>query len=275
MPIHETTDGVAADMERIFKPLTGRAIVPAFHHDRDDRRGHIGRGWQRLTLAAPALVLLVTAVLATGYGLADRPAERAKEVASAARLPRARVATAVTPPSAPALSVPVPALTTPSAAATSSGASAVNPRAPATDAPASIAETPATGNPDAAEALPARAPVRRPDMAAQPEPRREVAEARPVAPARERADPAPTVPQCTPGSLEDRCIYQDVLQADTKLRLVYDRAKQEGVSKLWLSAVARRWIRVREDAEEDPDGAIRRYGRLADALDEERRRVVR
>jgi hypothetical protein len=78
-----------------------------------------------------------------------------------------------------------------------------------------------------------------------------------------------------PGSLEDRCVYQDVLQADSRLRAIYQRAKQDGVSKLWLSAIARRWSRAHEDVKEDPGGSIRRYERLADALDEEDRRVTR
>lgn len=80
--------------------------------------------------------------------------------------------------------------------------------------------------------------------------------------------------ECEEGSLDDRCIYQDVLKADNRLRGAFARARRSGVPSDRLTAIQRRWTLAREDAESDPDGTIRRYDRLADLLDQEREEVA-
>jgi uncharacterized protein YecT (DUF1311 family) len=77
------------------------------------------------------------------------------------------------------------------------------------------------------------------------------------------------------GCTDDECLYRDVLAADRRLRRAYDRAVRAGVSSDWLAGVNRRWVRARDRAQDDPDGAIDRYERLAEALDAERREAGR
>ena len=80
--------------------------------------------------------------------------------------------------------------------------------------------------------------------------------------------------QCEPGSLDDQCIYQDVLNADGRLRRAFDSARRDGVPGNRLATIQRQWISARDNADADPDGTIRRYNRLADILDQERAEVV-
>lgn len=73
---------------------------------------------------------------------------------------------------------------------------------------------------------------------------------------------------CPPNSPENRCIYQDVLNAHGRLYRAYERARVRGVSSRDLTVIARRWREARNRADDDPDGAIRRYNQLADQLDD-------
>ena len=77
--------------------------------------------------------------------------------------------------------------------------------------------------------------------------------------------------QCLPDSSDDRCIYQDVMNADARLRRAFNRAAQEGVSRPALSFVLKEWNRARRQATSDPDQTINRYEQLENALEREPR----
>lgn len=268
---------VVADMERIFKPLAGRSIVTAFHHDVDVRRRRAGRRWRRVTLAAPALVLVVAGALAIGYGVDQQgPGDMAGSTLTAP-LSFNSLLSDTAPSAAPARALLV-------AAPASSAASATDARRLATNlAPIPEFALPRRAS-ELAEAPPAPAPASVSSRIEIVAPSRTGPEARSIEASaamtvepgrRERPETFPAATACASDSSDDRCIYQDFLEADADLRLAYDRARRGGVSKLWLSAVSRRWNRALGDAEDDPEGTIRRYERLASALDQERREVAR
>ncbi len=73
---------------------------------------------------------------------------------------------------------------------------------------------------------------------------------------------------CPPGSDEDRCIYQDVVSADRRLRAAYDAAVRAGVPTGELVAVRRRWDRARAISLDAPDETIRRYRQLTERLED-------
>ncbi len=275
MRIDPTADQVVADMERIFKPLAGRALVTAFHHDDRSESARVGRGWRRVTLAAPAAVLLVGAALAIGYGRADIPAANIAERSVAASTPATLVQPTALPSSVP-VSAPSTAMPPPSTNVSAAVTRlAIQPRpatgsAPSLDALTRPSEPAPKPRPAEAAKLPAPAVA----LAADPRPAKAITVA--SAPSRrERAESSRAAQRCEPGSMEDRCIYEDVLRADARLRRSYDEAKRGGVSKLWLAAVSRRWKRAAKAEEDDPDGTIDQYGRLADALDQKRRETAR
>ncbi|WP_375427101.1 hypothetical protein [uncultured Sphingomonas sp.] len=288
MPTDPTAGDVTADMERIFKPLAGRALVPAFHHDVRHRRGRVGRGWRQVALIAPAAVLVVVATLAIGYGRANGPTARMSEATVTTLLPPASVRSPIVSSYPPA---PIPSITAPTSLVDFSAVASrptTDPR-PMAD-PRPVADPIPSPSPASLGVPSGGARARPSGLAPKPRP---IEAARPSRPAsgprsaradtvasvafrrRERAGSSIAMARCAPGSLEDRCIYQDVLNADARLRVAYDAAKRDGVSKLWLSAVSRRWNQAWKKSEDDPDGTISRYRQLADALDEERREVAR
>ncbi|WP_375403546.1 hypothetical protein [uncultured Sphingomonas sp.] len=285
----ETHDAVTADMERIFQPLAGRALVPAFHHDeRPRRRGRAGRARRWAPYAASALLALIVAALAIGYGITDRSTPGATRIAAAVPPPMSLPTT---------VDVPVPSIsstidersnaTSPATVPSPEGSPAV-PSAtnrPATSPPrvaAFAAVLPrradeAASGPRAAASIDPVPPARllRATVPARPEaePRRVASSPVAIAASRRaaRSRTAAAARPCVPGSEDDRCIYQDVLAADARLRRAYDRALQAGTANLWMSAIKRRWVDARYDSLDDPDGTIRRYDRLAAALDNKRR----
>lgn len=222
MPTDLPMRRVAADMERIFRPLADRPPVPRAKPGRP--AAPVATRKRPLPWIAGAIVLGVCGA-AIGYGRDDR----AKDPVVAAGTP------------AP----------TPSPTATAAPRSTAAPIAQLALAPP---------GPGIAEAVPAvqadlsRRPVD------SPRPRRAVA----------RHEPAPER-DCEPGDTDDQCIYQEVLAADTRLRRAYARAAEAGVDSADLAVIQRRWNRARRDADDDPDGTIRRYDRLAEALEEARR----
>lgn len=271
MPTDPTAIDVAADMERIFKPLAGRALVPAFHHDRDIRgqRGRASLGWRRGLLAAPAAILLVTAALVIGYGTDEKPVLRAAGVTGRASLPPASVRLPGTSSSdfsrlptstAQAMLVDVADATSRFAIDPRLAADLVSP--PRRPTAANPLSAPALNSRPIAVARPAP-PVRRP-RAVPVDATSDTAGLR-----RERVEP-----RCAPDSLEDRCIYQDVMEADARLRSAYYGARRDGVPRSVLSDITRQWRRAQRDADDQPDRTIERYEQLADALDEERRVIT-
>ncbi|WP_277969130.1 hypothetical protein [Sphingomonas echinoides] len=254
-------DSVAADMDRIFKPLAKRGLAGTSLNDRagSARKGRGGRRWRIVALAAPALVVAAGAALGVGY-LAQDPV-RSPAVSAATAVPsRAAVGASA----APSTALQTVALVAPSVRTGSEiiiddeGNGTVAPRAPTIDPVRRPmgAERAATD-----DVTPDRSTPR--DVRARSTP--EASET--VRPGRSGNAAA----GCAPGSLEDRCIYQDVLDADARLRLAYSRARRSGVSAGRLTAINRRWIRARERSLDDPDGTIERYDALAGALDRARR----
>jgi len=251
------TDPVAADMDRIFKPLARRGLVGTVPLDRTGpgKKARGGRRWRGVTIVAPVLVVAASTVLAVGYARQDAP----RPAATATIVPDTAALRSTASPSAAVQTV---ALVAPSVRTGSEtlvdadGNRTTEPSAPAIAPPRRMsAETGA-----AARSVPVD---RRTRAASASVP----AEAEAVRSTRGRSAAA----GCAPGSLEDRCIYQDVLNADARLRLAYSRARRSGVSVRQLTAVNRRWIRAREMSLDDPDGTIERYDALADTLDQARR----
>lgn len=265
-----TTKEVAAEMERIFKPLAGRSLVLAPWHNTERQRT---ARWRLITLTALCLILGITTALAAIYNRskpsipsAQKPTVQA--LSTMAPAPEARVGTARRPPAPPSeMSAELPSAIVP--------ASTVEAPTRRTSHEATVAKA----NP-ARRRLPSSAhvlvnntdrtiapPVRRPESRQNTLVTRvsETSRARsrePIARSYSRG--------CEPGSTEDWCIYQDVLNADRRLRFAYRRAERDGVPSASLSRVVRSWRRAREDAEDDPDGTARRYAQLADALDDAR-----
>lgn len=136
-------------------------------------------------------------------------------------------------------------------------APSVAPTQPLAVAPPVEAAPPVAQNPERDEPVATASPP----PAARPVPRE-----RPRRQAVRRADQA----RCAPGVSDRYCLFEDVLEADARLRLAYDRADRAGVPAETLAAVNRSWRRARRGADADPLGTIRRYDRLADALDDER-----
>lgn len=260
MAITVQTDSVAADMERIFRPLAGRTVSAAPREAAGAVPARRRAKW--LLFAAPVAVLVAGVALGVDYvGDAWRPKAAAARHATPADY---RVARTDDRP----------------AAAIANGVAPADAVVPARDDDPTLAEAPPPLRADGAgEALADATPTR-----TAPDPRVSVRTAsvaardgrsfdraaRP-APARRGGGGGSAYPDCAPGSLDDRCIYQDVLDADERLRRAFDRAKQDGVANRDLATVTRRWRQARDLATDDPDGTIRRYGQLAETLDEMRR----
>jgi uncharacterized protein YecT (DUF1311 family) len=252
------TDPVAADMDRIFKPLAKRGLASAMPLDRagPGKKSRGGRRWRGLTIVAPVLVVAASTMLAVGYVRQDTP----HPAVTATTVPDSTSFRSSTPPSAAVQTV---ALVAPSVRTGSEmlvdadGNRTMEPRAPAIEP---LRRTTGEAGDAATRAIPA-------DRRARSTPSSTPTAAEAVRPARGGSAAA----GCAPGSLEDRCIYQDVLNADARLRLAYSRARRSGVSVRQLTAVNRRWIRARELSLDDPDGTIERYDALSDMLDRARR----
>ena len=92
-------------------------------------------------------------------------------------------------------------------------------------------------------------------------------------PVPDRRTAAPLQRDCPPGSEENRCIYQDVMAADARLRLAYKRARQAGVAENILRTTNLRWRQALQRSQDAPDLAIERYNRLATMLDQQREEI--
>jgi uncharacterized protein YecT (DUF1311 family) len=246
MPPDRNIPDVAADMARIFAPLAGRSIPTATNVDPADRgdAGSQRSSGKRVLFVAPLLVLLAGGALASIYIVNDG---------------------LKTPPASRTIAAP----TSPETAGASK-------RGPGAGPAAATARTTSDTGQERSSDIPDDASVRedRTSIATAPgEQRRREATGETVA-QRNEGDGARSRSDCEPGSLEDRCIYQDVLNADDRLRRAFDRARRSGVPSARLTVVQRRWTLARDAAESDPDGTIRRYDQLADLLDRERDEVV-
>ncbi len=253
---------VSADMDRIFKPLSERAPGDSLGQGRSLGKARAGgkRDLRVFTMVAPALVLVAGAALALGYGQqaqAPKPAPSTGSVALARPSSGTGIAAAArpVPPRVTASGgeqggiVPTVALADGASKRQAEAAMAVS-RTPAAEARAPRYARPARMLSRAAMAGtgPAMRPARSRDAVAE----------------------AIASAQCPPGSPDDRCIYQDVLNADARLRQAYRRARQAGVPYGQLESVNRQWNRARDASQDDPDGTIQRYDRLADSLDRAR-----
>lgn len=257
MSVELQANGVAEDMERIFRPVAGRraSSVPSRKAAAPDRRRRASR---LLLLGVPALVVAAGASL----GLDAIGGEPAAKVTTA-RAATATVRPVAIPSAAPAADETFAEQVAPDVPGPDVGTRNVEP--PVVLRSASLPdETPQHFRPlrpPLARVVQAQ-PDQEPPVAAQAE------SPAPVRSARRLREVATPVADCPDGSPEDRCIYQDVLSADRRLRVAYERARQEGVEKLVLSVVGRHWREARERAEDDPDGTIRRYDYLASRLDD-------
>jgi hypothetical protein len=253
MPTDSTHD-VAAEMERIFAPLAGRSVqVPAnpaiVRNDdvpppRPARRG--------LLFVAPLLVLLTGGALASIYIV-----NGGLPTASAPRMVAASPTTAANRDAGTG--------TGDELATVDSSLSEDSGEADATEPQSVPAEREAIAPGDPPFPAAPVAGVRRRDRVEAGGTDGEV---------RSAGGASQSRTQCEPGSLDDQCIYQDVLSADGRLRRAFDRARRGGVPSGRLTTIQRQWILARDNADDDPDGTIRRYDRLADILDQERDEVV-
>lgn len=259
MPDSFANGAVAADMARVFEPLAGRTMPTATAYGDTSTVSSAGLKRRLVTFAAPALVIIAAVGLLIAFVASGGPKERAPAASDLSQT-TARQNTAARQASAEA--------------STLSDQSPV--RADREDD--SLTDG-GDGN--------ARTPSPRPGPSVAPSPERLMATPRLNAAEKSRADPDPSpprsggavqkvldrrdgfanLPRCTPGSTEDRCIYQDVLNADAKLRTAFDNARRAGVSNAQLSTIRARWNNARRDADDDPDGTIWRYNQLAAALD--------
>lgn len=265
MPVDPMTDLVAADMERIFGPLTGRPEVrPLPYHHEVERTSDANAG--RRTIWYAIMALSVIAVLAPVL-IANRTTSltafiqdrvflsgnrsQAAAVVRSPRLQSVAVRDALATPSGDFGRVddpmvgPVPndtgndgKLMMPKPMVITSDQALVNPERPTTSKNA-----------------PSRQVTNRVGAASRVF-------------AAKKSKPAPSA--CPPDSTDNRCIYQDVIYADTTLRVAFNRAKDAGVSQAFLADVGARWRKALQRSLDDPDGTIDRYNQLAATLDWQR-----
>ena len=267
---------VVADLERIFKPLDGRALVPAFHYDADAKQSAEppNRKWRRRAFIAPVLLIVTVAALAVAYEHSE-PVVHPVGLTSVERQLPGTVQTI-----SPLLTY---ARATPQVGAPVSTASTkVLDQAQRSLAvkyqPAVIDHsTQRPGDKQSASAglvpaLPLRtAPAlasTSSNLVRQSSGTNTITSNPPIDEYRTEVDARV---QCLPNSSDDRCIYQDVMNADTRLRRSFDRAVQGGVSRPALSFVLRKWNQARRQATTDPDQTINRYDQLVNKLDREPR----
>lgn len=252
---------VRADMERVFRPLAGRARAsdPTGYDDGDvRRRAAPPRGGRWVTFAAPVLLVLFVVALAVRYGLST-PTVAQSVPRSAGR---------------PLASAPAPRDTDrnvrvidlqPIARRPDPRGVGQGPQVPQQKPAAFFAAVPPAEQASERIAIDSR-PVRRLVASAN-----RPGSVRPRVIRRERTRTPPRLARCASGSLADDCIYGDVLAADGRLRTAYDRAVRGGVEAEELGAITRRWSRARRISLDEPDVTIQRYERLAAELDDLRR----
>lgn len=265
MATHLPTDSVAADMDRVFKPLAQRALSATQASPSSARSHQRARGWSRMVLVAPILFVVAGGTLAIGYVSQDALGPKSSTRATLTTMRRvvagpaapAHAPTATVPSVQSVVASPIDATLPPQVGSDPDRGAVATATRPANTArfsnqPQDLAN--ARSSPEL------RTSLARSDPALQP------------APAQRDRLIRPAQNDCVAGSLEDRCIYQDVLNADARLRMAYGRARRAGVSTQQLTAINRRWVRARDQADDDPDGTIARYNQLADALDQARGR---
>lgn len=267
------TEAVVADMERIFKPLAGRPHLTTLpDYDCVQVQGNpAGRGWRPLMLVAPTLVLLVSAVLAISYARQGQHSAPSAPVSTASQVSRPSIQPAATSPYITPVVAP-PALSPPVALAGVFRLPMNLPRS-APDQSARLRARNLAHPPRPVDLVPRSILATRRSLTALRQSWAIAGTTARAASSRRGATGAQFSSVCSPESLDDRCIYQDVLSADTRLRLAYDRAERSGVSNWQLAGIDRRWSQAREHAQDDPDGTIRRYDQLAKMLDEKHRDI--
>jgi hypothetical protein len=280
MPTDPRLGDVAADMERILKPLAERAQANTAYRRREvghyhGRFGHHGRRMVRdgrryaMLVVSAAIALLVTAVFAVDHKHLDKAAARTAEATPAASLRSVpapslgRSLSASTPPIATAASGSIVD------AANGSSRQAIYSRSDDDRAPAARPTT-------SAEPPPAAAPRSRPAAVARRSPRAQrpnaiAASRRPDAATRRRKG---STSRCTPSSSKSRCLYQVLLGADARLRFAYVNAVRDGVPRSVLVGINKEWRRSRKASRKQPRLAIRRYEQLSNALNRERRGIA-
>ena len=260
MPDSFANGAAAADMARIFEPLAGRTSATAGLQGDNSTVGRTGLKRRSITFVAPALVIIATIGLATAFVTSKGVKERAPAANDRSQItpsqnttpPQPKSADSSTPPhQAQAIMVPETGSLQDGQTGELQTSSATSPASITT--PSERAKT--TPRPDATGKS-------RADAAPSP-PRAGGA----VQKFQDRREGFANLPRCTPGSTEDRCIYQDVLNADSRLRTAFDNAQRNGVSNAQLATIRARWNTARRDADDDPDGTIWRYNQLTATLD--------
>lgn len=265
MPIDPTTDLVAADMERIFGPLTGRPELRPFpYHHEVDRTSDANTG--RRTMLYATMALLVIAVFAPVF-IANRTTSLRAFIQDRVFLSgnRSQAAAVVRSPQLQSVAVR-DAVATPSSDFGRVDDPTVGPVPNDTGNDGNpIMPKPMVITSDQASVNPQR------PTTSKNAPSRQVSNRFGAAPrvlATKKLKPAPSA--CPPGSTDNRCIYQDVIYADTTLRVAFNRAKDAGVSEAFLADVGARWQKALQRSLDDPDGTIDRYNQLAATLDWQR-----
>lgn len=250
MSVEVPPAGVAAEMEQIFRPLDGRIrdrIAPATRPVVARSRGF---GRRLLLFGAPALVLpTATALMVSKGRLGALPVrEHTARPAPAQRAAAMPVHQAdVSVEDDLQLARPITR-------------QAIASHSPVTTATA-VLVTPADAIPTDAGARSPRA--ERNALPGWSRPSRSA-----IIPTSRRVTTSAGGPGCTTDSSGDTCLYEDVLDADIRLRRAYRNADRAGVPSWRLAGIAERWRAARSDADVDPEGTIRRYDRLADTLDD-------
>lgn len=260
MPDSFVNGAAAAEMARIFKPLAGRTLATATLHGRSATVEKANPKRRLMMFAAPALVVIAAAGLSIAYVISESPTERPTAAPSRSQptpqqhtaLPK-RISTEV-----PNSSNQMQALVVPEDASLPDGQAVETPTPPVTSrasvtTPSERATTTPRPNATAKSRVDANPAPSRPSGAVQR--------------VLNRREDFANLPRCTPGSTEDRCIYQDVLNADARLRTAFDNAQRTGVSNAQLATIRARWNAARRDADDDPDGTIWQYNQLARTLD--------
>lgn len=266
MSINMQAERVAADMDRTFRSLAGRGAASIAATEGGAGRGR-RRGLRWIVFGAPVMIAAAGVAVSYNYVGDEWRAHIAAANPAAPVVPRAAASSAqpVAAERADAAPSDLGPATGTYGQERSQTDTPVDP-APSRDAraipPAPYGDATMVGPAasDAADGAQYRGSASSMDRAARP---------------RRRAASNANAAGCAPGSQSDQCIYQDVLNADGRLRRAYERARQDGVSSRALTDIGRAWRKARSRAEDDPDGTIRRYDQLADALDDLGRGAVR
>lgn len=250
MRMENATAQVTRDMERVFAPLEGRLVAPNTELGTPHRK--IGRSLKvRVLIGA----VLAGGMLAAGYQMSAVPPVRTDRPAVARSLAAAPSAFSVA--RAPASNAADDGNNR--GLLTSRPNSAMTPLVKSS--PSLVPTTaPSPAVPEAAVAQQASRSPKRQTRSTRPE-RRSLVGTNAIDKGRQRG--------CEPGSLQDDCIYRDLVAADARLRRAYERAADAGLSASWLRSINARWERARDLSRDEPDRAIERYERLAELLNAE------